>query len=233
LKGIKFNGKHSFTDFNLILNSKEIGTASKKKIKVSVPFMNSTYDFSTLGSNGEATYTQRGIDVKFTIVSYSKAKLHTEITKIKAWLQDISQQQLIFDDIKDYYFLAEAEDGIEILESNNIAEITVKFIAEPFKTSVDYVGADIWDTFNFEEDIIQTNTFDVVTTDTVNLYNYGRLIAPTINCNASMNVIVGGITYNLVTGDNKIYGLKLLNGYNTIVINGTGNIKFLYRKVNL
>lgn len=233
MKGIKFNGKHSFTDFNLILNSKKIGTASKKKIKVSVPFMNSTYDFSTLGSNGEATYTQRGIDIKFTIISYSKAKLHTEITKIKAWLQDVSQQQLIFDDISDYYFMAEVEDGIEISEYNNIAEVTVKFIAEPFKTSVNYVGEDIWDTFNFLEDITQTNTFNVVNTDTVTLYNNGRQTVPIINCSVNMDVIIGGATYNLIIGDNKIYGFKLQTGYNTIIINGTGNIKFKFKKVSL
>ena len=33
MNGITFNNKHSFNDFNLILNSRKISTPSKKKIK--------------------------------------------------------------------------------------------------------------------------------------------------------------------------------------------------------
>ena len=46
-------------------------------------------------------------------------------------------------------------------------------------------------------------------------------------------IILGGKTFILVVGDNKIYDLKLQNGANSIVINGTGHIKFIYRKVVL
>lgn len=231
MNGITFNGKHSFTDFNLIMNSKKISTPSKKKIKVSVPFMNSTYDFSTIGSNGEITYNQRSIEIQFTLMSTSKAMLQSKLTKIAEWLQDVAQSQLIFDDIKDYYFMAELEDTLDLAEAFEVGEFTVKFIAEPFKTSTDYVGNDIWDTFNFEEDIVQNSSFNVVSTSTVSIYNSGRLITPTIICNAPMTVIIGGVTYNLITGDNKIYGLKLQNGYNAIIINGTGTISFLFKKV--
>jgi len=230
MKGITFNLKHSYTDFNLILNNKKIGTPSKKKITIPMPFMNGNYDFSTLGSNGEITYNQRAIDIKFTLISTSKAKLHIELVKVVAWLQDISQNKLIFDDIKDYYFLAEVEEGIEITEKNNIAEITVKFIADPFKTGVDYATNNLWDTFNFEEDYLQSSDYDVVGTKTITLYNPGRIVTPIINCNANMNIVYNSVTYNLIIGDNKPYGLRLANGANSIVINGTGHVSFLYRK---
>ena len=232
MNGLTFNGKHSFDDFNLIINSRTISTPTKKKIKLQVPYMNSTYDFSTVGSNGEIVYNQRSINVTFTLLSTSKVMLQSKMTKINEWLSS-SQSQLIFDDIKDYYFLAEIEDGNDLAETYEVGEFTVKFVAEPFKTSIDYVGNDIWDTFNFEEDIVQNTSFNVSNTSTVSVYNYGRLIIPTIHCSANMSVIVSGITYNLMIGDNLIYGLKLKNGYNSIIINGTGTIQFKFKKVTL
>lgn len=231
MNGITFNGKHSYTDFNLIMNSKKIGTPSKKKIKDSVPGMHSVYDFSTVASNGEIIYNQRAIEVRFTLICSSKAQLHSQLTQITQWLQESPQNQLIFDDIKDYYFIAEIENTIEPAEKNSVAEFTVKFIAEPFKTSVDFVGNDIWDTFNFETDYMQTLDFNVTSSLTVTIYNKGRLITPTININANMTIVIGGITYNLISGSNVIYGLKLQNGENIIVINGTGTISFVFKAV--
>ena len=233
MNGLTFNLKHSYTDFGLIMNSKKISSPSKKKIKVDVPFMNSSYDFSTVGSNGEIVYNQRSIDVNFTLLANSKNELHSNLSIVLEWLQDTPQCQLIFDDISYYYFLAEVEDSIEINEEHNLAEIVIKFIAEPFKTSINYANNDIWDTFNFEEDMMQDDEFDVVATKTISIYNPGRLITPTINCSANMSIILGGKTFILVVGDNKIYDLKLQNGANSIVINGTGHIKFIYRKVVL
>ena len=231
MNGITFNDKHSFTDFGLIMNSKTISTPSKKKIKDSAPGMNSVYDFSTVASNGEITYNQRAIEVNFTLIGTSKYNLQSKMTVITQWLQDTPQGQLVFDDISYYYFMAEVEGELTINEKNKVAEITVKFIAEPFKTSINIINSEIWDTFNFEEDIIQDMSFDVVSTLTVSIYNSGRLITPTIVTSANMSLIIRGVTYNLITGSNTVYGLKLLNGDNSIIINGTGNIEFIFHKV--
>lgn len=231
--GITFNGKHSFNDFNLILNSKKISTPSKKKIKESVPGMNSVYDFSTVASSGEIIYNQRSIECNFTSLANSKNELHIEMSKTAEWLQDTAQSQLVFDDIPYFYFMAEVEGDIEINEEHNAAEITVQFIAEPFKTSFDDVGNVIWDTFNFNEDVMLDYGFDVVTTQTVNIINTGRLIMPVINCSAPMSVVFEGKTYSLNAGDNSPYGMKLKNGDNSVVINSTGHIRFNFRKVSL
>jgi len=233
MNGINLNNLHSYDDFHLILNSRVISTPSKKKIKSDVPGMNSTWDFSTVASNGEIIYNQRTIVCNFTLICNSKAQLQSEMSKIAEWLQDTPQSRLIFDDISDYYFMAEVENEIPIPEEHSVAEFTVVFTAEPFKTSLDFVGNDIWDTFNFNEDYMQTNEYDVVGSKSITLYNPGRLIMPTINCSANMSITVNSKVYSLVTGDNKNYGLKLKNGANNIVINGSGHIKFIFRKVSL
>lgn len=233
MNGITFNSKHSYNDFNLILNSRTISTPTKKKIKVDIPGMNSVYDFSTVASKGELIFNQRAIECVFTLLANSKRELHAKLSRVAEWLQDAPQGQLVFDDISYFYFMAEVEGNIEFEESNNIAEITVIFIAEPFKTSFDYVGSTLWDTFNFVEDVLQDSSYDVVTTETVTIYNPGRLVTPTINCSVPMSIVFAGKTYPLIAGDNVPYGMKLLNGPNTLVINGTGHVAVVFRKTVL
>lgn len=231
--GLNFNGKHSITDLNLIMDHKYIQAPPKTKIKLTVPFMNYFYDFSTVATNGVPVFTSRTIEVQFGLLAQNRNKEDLQVlyTNVMEWLLDTGKQRLIFDDIKDYYFMAEVEQISSWDELQYWGNLKIEFVCEPFRTSIDFVGADIWDTFNFEEDITQTNTFNIVGTKIVTLYNARRLTMPTVNCSAAMSIIVSGITYNLVAGDNINYGLTLANGYNSITINGTGTIKFLYKKV--
>lgn len=229
--GLNFNGKHSYSDFGLIMNSKTISTPSKKKLKDSVVGMNSVYDFSNLASGGEIIYNQRDITVTFTLICSSKQVLLSKLNKVMLWLEETSQSQLIFDDMKDYYYMAEFEDVTQISEEQECGEFTIKFTAEPFKSSVNLVNSDLFDTFNFEEDVVQSMSYTVSNSATVSVYNFGRLIVPTINCTSAMTVNVDGVVYNLVTGDNTLYKLKLKNGYNSIIVTGTGTILFKFRKV--
>ena len=229
--GITFNNKHSFSDFNLILNSKEISTPSKKKIKSGVPGMNSLYDFSTVASGGEIVYNQRSLKYNFTLLCNSKAQLHSQLSVIFQWVQDTPQSQLIDDTIKDYYFLAEIEDDISIKEDNDTAEITFNFIAEPFKNSINLEGNDIWDTFNFDEDVFQDVAYVVSGSKTITIINTGRLISPVINVTSNMTITINSKTFNLLTGDNTVYGLKLLSGSNSLYVVGNGSINFIWRKV--
>ena len=233
MNGGTFVGEHSYNDFRLIMTAKRIGTPSKKKIKVDVPGMNSVYDFSMVASNGEIIYNQRAVEVDFTLFANSKQELHSELSRVAEWLQDTVQGPLIFDDISYFYFMAEVEDSIIISEEHNTADITVKFIAEPFKTGINLVGNTLWDTFNFLEDVLQDSSYDVAGTKTISIYNPGRLVTPTINCSVAMSVVFAGKTYPLIAGDNTPYGFKLLNGDNSIVINGTGHTSFLFHKVIL
>jgi len=228
--GLNFNGKHSYDDYKLYLESKSIQSPGKKKIKLDVPFMNSFYDFSTIGSNGEIIYTERSIIVILVLPTKNKKQLYFLYSKVLEWLVDVRQSKLIFDDIKDYYFLAEVEGVSSFEEIFTSGKLTVTFTCEPFKVGVDYATNSLWDTFNFLEDYLQDSDYDVVTSKSITLYNPGRLVMPTITCSASMSITVNTVVYNLVIGDNKLYGLKLNTGANNITINGNGHIKFLFRK---
>ena len=232
LRGFTFNGKHN-TEMNAVMHSKSIQPPPKKKIKESVPFMHGSYDFSTVGSNGEIVYSEREITIILGLPSDTKEKLQTLYSSVLEWLEDTPRQELRFDVIKDYYYLAEVEEVSSFAELMSFGTLTVKFTAYPFKLSVDYVGGDIWDTFNFEEDYLQSNSFEINVTKDITLYNPRRPVGPIINSSASMTLVKDGKTYNIVPGDNKLYGFRLNNLANNMTINGTGTIRFIFRKESI
>lgn len=232
LRGFTFNGKHN-KDLKVVMESKSIQPPSKKKIKETVPFMNGSYDFSTIGSNGEQIYSERDITIVLGLPASTKEELQVIYSDVLEWLEDVGKQQLKFDVINDYYYMAEVEESSSFEEVMEFGKLTVKFTADPFKMSVDYVGSDVWDTFNFEEDYSQNNEFVITNTTAVSVYNPKRPVNPIINCTNAMTLSKNGTTYNLNTGDNKLYGFRLNTGTNDMVINGTGIIKFLFRKESL
>lgn len=230
MRGFTFNDKHNYKDYVLIMESKQILPPEKQKIKINVPFMSGTYDFSFIGSGGEPIFGERQIKVVLGLATSSKEKLHVLYSQILEWLQNTGRQKLIFDDICDYYFEAEVENPPSFEEMAKFGKVVVTFIAQPFKIGIDYEGEKLWDTFNFETDVLQDTGFDVAGNKTVNIINVGKNVCPIINASSNMSIVLNNKTYNLNAGDNKFYDLKLLSGENNIIINGTGHIKFVFRK---
>jgi predicted phage tail component-like protein len=227
-----FNGKKSYNDLKIETEFVDIQPPSKKKIKDSVPFMHGSYDFSTVGSSGEQVYNERIIRAKFNITkSTSRATLYNKYSEVLEWLLEAGKSQLIFTDMPDCFYFAEVENAPSFEEVlRKYGRMEVEFIAEPFKYGVDYEGEKLWDTFNFETDYLQDTEFDVVGSKTVTIYNPGRVVVPTINVNSTMAATLNGYTTNLTSGNNKDWKFKLQTGINNITINGTGHIKFIFRK---
>ena len=232
LRGFTFNGIHN-SDMNVVMHSKIIKSSSKKKIKDSVPFMNDSYDFSTVATNGEIVYNEREITITLGLPANSKEGLQTLYSIIIEWLVDVGRCNLVFDDRPDYYYLAEVENSTTLDQVMEFGKLTVTFVAYPFITSVDYAGSEKWDTFNFELEYMQDVEFDIVGSRTVSIYNSGRSICPLVNCSANMTISNNGYSSNLVVGDNKDWEFKLQKGINNILITGAGHIKFIFKKERL
>lgn len=232
IRGFTFNEKHN-NDMNLVMHSKTIQSPSKKKIKSSVPFMNGSYDFSTVATNGEIVYGEREITIVLGLPANSKEGLQTLHSSTLEWIVDVGRSVLIFDDIPDYYFIAEVENSTTLEQVMEFGKSAVTFVAYPFITSIDYAGDEKWDTFNFEREYMQDVEFDIVGSGTVIVYNSGRSICPLVNCSTNMTVTNNGYSSNFVTGNNKDWSFKLQNGINNISVNGTGHIKFIFKKERL
>lgn len=230
MKGFSFNNRHSFNDFNIYVEKISIQPPAKKKIKVDIPFMNGSYDFSTVGSNGEIIYQPRDITISLGFLVNDKRMLHVKYSEFLTWLFDTGQNKLIFDDIPDYYFIGEVESSPKLSDFLRLGRMEMVFTCEPFKYGINEEGNAIWDTFNFETDYLQDTEFDVSGTKTVTIYNPGRLIMPVINVDNSMSITYNSNSYSLVNGDNKLYNFKFANGANKVTITGTGHIKFKFRR---
>lgn len=226
--GIIKDNKHSFRDYGLTIASRSIGIPKKNKIKETVPYMNGSYDFSNI--YGEQTYSDRVIEYRFNIVGSNKINMNMLKINVLDWLFSGPKTQLYDDTFPDLYFMAECEEAN--FDENNIdGQLTAKFVAYPFKLSNKNEGDDIWDTFNFELDMVQDTHFTVNGYSSVKITNLGAVgIVPSVKCSSNFEVIKGNTTYLFGSGVTKDWRFKLDKGINTFIIKGTGTIEFIFRK---
>lgn len=226
--GITYKGKHSYNDYGLTIKSKDINPPPKNKVKEKVPYMQGAYDFSNL--YGDQTYNERTLNYVFNLICSSKLELNTKKIKILDWLLNSFKDNLKDDTIPGFYFFAECED-VSFKEDGRKAEITVKFVAYPFKISSNDEGNIPWDDFNFELDYMQETKFNILGSKSIEIYNLGAVKAtPTIICSAAMDIIKNGITYKYNQGTTKDWRFTLDKGKNNLTIKGTGNIEFIFRR---
>lgn len=234
MRGITFDGKHSYRDFDLtIAPGKNIGNPSKIKRKERVPYSNEIYDFSGIYQGQE--YTERPLTYKFNVVDkYNHSKEHFSIMKVAVlnWLMSPNQKTKLKDDaIPGYYFLAELENGAELEENEFDGTLTVEFTAYPFKVSELEEGNDMWDEFNFLLDYAQLTDFEINGSKEITLYNPGiNVIKPTIIASSTFEITKGNTTFSIPKGESESYRFVLMKGKNTMTIKGNGSISFQFRK---
>ena len=226
--GIVKGGKHSYDDFGLTVRDATTETKKKNKTLVKIPFMNGSYDFSLL--YGGQTYEEEMRTYEFNLVGRDKYDLETQKTKVSDWLLDGGQIKIYDDLIIGYYRLAECVD-LTFEEKYNYVKVIANFRTYPFKIKDEFEGDDIWDTFNFELDVIQSVKFSVESIKTTVLINSGsNVVTPVVICNAPMDVTLDDKTFKFQQGENKDFRFRLKKGDNSLMINGAGIIEFKFRK---
>lgn len=234
IKGITFNGKHSYRDMGVTMTGdRVIGYPNKRKVKVAPPFSNVTYDFSEL--YGDQVYEERTLTYRFNMINYHQlnyAGVQHEATKIVNWLMNSNgKKKLIDPDVPNYYFLAEVEGGVNLERFITHGVLDVTFIAYPFKISELAEGHDIWDDFNFELDMSQILTHTVNGTKTITLYNTGTpSVVPTIITSAPMKVTKDNVEYSFDAGTSKSDSFQLASGEHKLTLKGNGTIEFVFYK---
>ena len=226
--GITFNNKHSFKDFNLRVIDRDVQTPAKKKILMSVPYSNVEYDFSSL--YGKQVYEPRVIEYIFQIDEMIKNKLELLRISVENWLNRPNEKIKLIDDLTPgYYFLAECI-STNFKNLKVTGEITVTFNAYPFRIRDEYEGELLWDNFCFETDVLQDTSFDISGSKNINLYNNSAInVSPTVVCTSNMEIIKDHITYNFNSGITTSPLFEINIGENSMVIKGSGNIKFKFK----
>ena len=228
--GISYNNKHSFNDLGLtVLNTRVIETPSKIKITETIPFMNGSYDFSNLyGSN---CYTERQIEYEFLIKARNSTELEFKRMQAEQWLlSPNTKTPLIDDNLSGYYYKAECI-STEFEDLINIGKLKATFIAYPFRISTEYEGNNLWDSFNFERDVLQDTKFTVNGISSVSIYNSSVIdIEPEIIASSQFEITLDNKKYTVKAGTSKDYRFKFKKGANNLTLKGNGTIEFRFRK---
>ena len=228
--GITYNNKHSFNDLGLtVLNTRVIETPSKIKITETIPFSNITYDFSSL--YGGNCYTERQLEYEFLIKACNSTELEFKRMEVDQWLlSSNSKTPLIDDNIPGYYYKAECI-STEFEDLVKIGKLKAIFTAYPFKIGESYEGNNLWDSFNFELDVLQDTKFIVNGVSNVSIYNPSVIdIEPEIISSSRIEIILDDKKYTVEAGTSKDYRFKFKKGANNLTLKGNGTIEFRFRK---
>ena len=180
---------------------------------------------------GSNCYTERKLEYEFLIKADNNKDLELKRMDIENWLLSSSTKTKLFDDNLDgYYYNAECI-STEFEDINNIGKLKAIFTAYPFKISSEYEGNNLWDSFNFEKDILQDTKFTVNGISSVSIYNPSIIdIEPEIIASSGFEITLDNKKYVVNAGNSKDYRFKLKPGTNNLTLKGNGTIEFRFRK---
>jgi hypothetical protein len=211
--GIRIGNYHSYDDWGLILQSKEIQSPSPKTTQIEIE-----------GGDGVLDLTEFFGDVKFNNRKLS-FQFATQCISSEAYLALFSVVQdaihgkmlnIILDDDPLHYYKGRATIN-EWKSSKRIGSIVIEVDAEPWKYVIDetVVSAAINGSRIF------------------NLLNSRKRVVPTITTTASMTFAFGNYSRSVSAGTFRIPELELKEGSNTVTVTGTGAVTFRYQEGGL
>lgn len=213
MRGVKFGDYHTYEDWKLILNAKNISPPSPKIVKVQVDGRDGDINLSrTL--TGEMKYENREASFTFLVTEGSQEEREELINSIVNLLHG-NELKIIEPDDLDHYLIGEI---VVTKTTNDKAYGTIEISAdlEPYRYSISEVN--------------RTITASETKVDVV-LNNTGRkTVTPTLTVDGSINLEFGSSSASLETGTYKLSNLNLRSGATVVTISGTGFVVFTYRE---
>lgn len=210
MKGVKFNGLHSYYEWGLILSEKELKSPDIKTYTVEIEGGNGVLDFTEFF--GAVKYNNRKLTFKFIKPQIVPDGFLSLYSLVQGTLHG-KKMQVILDDDPAYFYYGRV--SINDWKSNKgIGEIVIEVDAEPFKQSI-------------TETVV---TKAVSSSANIILNNDKMPVVPTITTNAEFLIDFGSYNDVYPAGTFQIPELELGEGTNNIYVEGTGTITFRYRK---
>lgn len=235
--GLWFNGKHS-TELGVdMLTGGEIGFPEKSKSIISVPYANSPIDLSLIYANVQ-TYEQRQIKKVFMIrdrANLTRIGQRRVANDVVNWVESSnSQTPLILDEDPDYYFLAEVQTAPTLEEFDLYGTLTIEWTCYPFRVHRYSDTSDVWDTFDFDNDIAHISNFIVNGTAQLIYLNTGQsvLIPDIVVVDGAVTLTFNDKSIALSVGTYHSWDIGLQPGINYFQFSGHAHVKVdYYREV--
>lgn len=225
---IIINDKKSYDDFGFTIKDIEIGIPSPNIMTETIPYKSGFYDYSNI--NGEAVYTSRKIRVVFeSSEEEDTEKTNFKYFKLVNFLLAMPMGKLRVSWVEGFFMArVQSISDISLMMVENIVE--VEFLCQPFRTKEEFEGNDIWDTFNFLEDVAQRVKFKVIRNKSIVLINTSICKAnPKIISSSDMTIKYRNREIIVKSGVN-INILRLDRGENSIELIGDGEIEFKWNR---
>lgn len=134
--GIELNGKHSYRDFGLYLNTRSVSFPERQSVTSTVPYMSGYYDFSFL--YGGPYYGSRELIYTFDLLADTPQELETLKNRVVAWAASAAESR-IYDDYDPDYFFVGSSSTAEFAEDEALPEcggvLTLRFVCQPYRRS--------------------------------------------------------------------------------------------------
>ena len=227
---IQFMGFNSKNE-KLYLIERNAPTPEEKEILKDIPFKQGVLDFSAL--LGSRVFKNREIEYTFMLFNtpYNQRKIVER--NIKQKLMVHSKNKLFDTHDSNYYWLGKCKSvEVENGEQFNQLKVTITFDCYPYMFSNTNYFDDYWDTFEFDEDVANYTKYVVKGSLDFPLFNAGSVaVKPEITVNSTFRVKVNDENFiEFQSGSKQDYYLSLKPGLNKVRVEGTGTIKFHYRK---
>ena len=214
MNSVEFGEYHAYNDLNLILNSKEIGSAEIKKNLIEVQGADGFLDLTDF-FGGEPLYENRPLTFNFTINPTIVGNYFLAYSYVQDMLHG-KKREIYLDEDALWYYVGRIEVG-KLKVEKGIATFRIVCDCDPYKY------------YKYETTVSET----VSGSKTFTLFNQRKRVVPIINTTAAMTLEFEGVAYDLVSGRNDIPEIELKAGNNIVSAIGTGSISFTYREARL
>lgn len=207
MKGVRFGEYHSWDDFSLILSQKIIGTPSPKTETIDIPGGDGVLDLTEFF--GETKYNNRNLSFEFS-TKVPQSEFMNLFSRVQNALHG-QKMQIVLDDAPEWYYTGRISVS-EWKAEKAVGKFTIDCDCEPYKTKLSETV--VMETVDGPVSVILTNS--------------KRSVVPTIDITGEVQLTFGVNFYTLAAGRYDLPGVRLVNGENTILLDGAGTATFTY-----
>jgi len=207
---VTFDGeKNTFDDWGLMLARVSISDPEAQVITTDIPGRNGPLDLSEV-LTGYMTYKNRKIELEFD-ASSSYDEWPALRSKISNYLHG-RNRMIVFDNDPDYYYYGRFSVDHRLTDEAT-ATVVITGSVDPYK---------------YEAELSEISLTGAGS-KTATIYGSRMPVVPTITAATATTATFNGTTYAVAAGENLIPGVCLVEGENTLVFAGGGNITISYR----
>lgn len=215
MKGVTFGVLHSYKDFGLILNSKEIGSPKVKEKIIEIEGADGSLDLTEFF--GEPKYENVQHKFQFSTI-VPQAQFLSLFSAVKNALHG-KKLRITLDGDPLFYYIGRIHVS-NFTNEKSVGIINVECDCEPYKYKV-------------EKTVVSVEITD---TAAVILPNSRKRVVPEVQITTDSGLRIeyqGSNIWDLGSGSYTLPELELVEGENTVTVTGTGTVTFTYQEGSL